>query len=98
VEGTEAKGQQHSLGLGQEVLDIWWLTCPGCLELLQPTVSGSQLPELPSHQLLLPFCQLLLPVRQLLLPRVQACVRDVGDELTGQQHDVDLLQILPLHC
>jgi hypothetical protein len=72
MEGTENKGHQCSLSLAQEVLDFLCLTCQGCLELLQPAVSGSQLLQLPSRQLLLPFCQSLLPVGQLLLPRVQA--------------------------
>jgi hypothetical protein len=96
VERTEAKGHQCSLSLAQEVLDFLCLASPGYLEPLQPAASGNQLLELPSRQLLLPFRQSLLPISQLLPPRVQACVPDVGGELTGQHHGVSLLQVFPL--
>jgi hypothetical protein len=83
AEASEVERHQCSLNLAWEVLDFLCLTCPGCQELLQPTVSGSQLLKLPFHQQLLPFCQPLLPIYQLFLPGAQAHVPDVGDELTG---------------
>jgi hypothetical protein len=62
AEGTEVEGHQCNLNLAQEVPNFLYLTCPGCLELLLPAMSGSQLLKLPFRQLLLLFYQPLLPV------------------------------------
>jgi hypothetical protein len=62
VEGTKAEGHQRSFSLAQKVLDHLCLTCPGCLELLQPSASDGQLLELPFYQSLFPVRHLFLPV------------------------------------